>query len=180
MLPGQDKICTHRLDTVVAQTACCVTNSAYSMTRDWQMVNYKAMRQQSMHQRWQTVTGCPCFQFDSNSIPNKSPACQTLYLVVSVMQLFKATCWSPKTKTQNNTWTILSMLVWHQLYSTYFLRELLSSETLRWPKTWWHNMNTLQWCNQRGWDLDESWWQILMLYSRLSLKILLKKAELRI
>src|SRR5882724_693956 len=38
------------------------------------------------------------FPFDSNPIQNKSPARQTLYLIVSVMQLFEATCWLPKTK----------------------------------------------------------------------------------
>ena len=38
------------------------------------------------------------FQFDSNSLPNKSPACQTLYLIVSEMQSFEATCWLPKSK----------------------------------------------------------------------------------
>ena len=76
----------------------------------------------------------PHFQFDSNSIPNKSPACRTLYLVVLVMQSFEATCWLPKTKTQSNTWTILSTLVQCQLYSTYFSRELLFSETLCWLK----------------------------------------------
>src|SRR5882724_1339535 len=41
---------------------------------------------------------CIQFPFDSNPIQNKSPACRTLYLVVSVMQLFEATCWLPKTK----------------------------------------------------------------------------------
>ena len=38
------------------------------------------------------------FQIDSNSIPNKSPALWELYLVVSVMQSFEATCWLPKSK----------------------------------------------------------------------------------
>src|SRR5882724_4440337 len=38
------------------------------------------------------------FLFDSNPIQNKSPARRTLYLVVSVMQSFEATCWLPKTK----------------------------------------------------------------------------------
>src|SRR5882724_6445401 len=38
------------------------------------------------------------FPFYSNPIQNKSPARRTLYLVVSVMQSFKATCWLPKTK----------------------------------------------------------------------------------
>ena len=123
------------------------------------------------HSRWKPELGSNGhpkasgmrYQFNSNSILNKSPACQTLYLIVWVMQSFEATCWLPKTNTQNNTWTILSTLVQHQLYSMYFSRELLSSETLCWPKTWWCNMNTLWWCNQRGQDLDESWWQILML-----------------
>src|SRR5882724_5249470 len=38
------------------------------------------------------------FPFDSNPIQNKSPARRTLYLVVSVMQSFEATCWLPKIK----------------------------------------------------------------------------------
>ena len=38
------------------------------------------------------------FPFDSNPIQNKSPARQTLYLIVLVMQSFEATCWLPKTK----------------------------------------------------------------------------------
>ena len=38
------------------------------------------------------------FQFDSNSLSHKSPALQTLYLIVSVMQLFEVTYWLPKSK----------------------------------------------------------------------------------
>src|SRR5882724_11601046 len=43
---------------------------------------------------------CRQFPFDSNPIQNKSPAHQTLYLIVLVMQSFETTCWLPKTKTQ--------------------------------------------------------------------------------
>ena len=39
------------------------------------------------------------FQFNSNSIPNKSPACRTLYLIVTVMQSFEATYLKQKHKT---------------------------------------------------------------------------------
>ena len=35
------------------------------------------------------------FQFNSNSIPNMSPALQTLYHVALVMQSFKTTYWLP-------------------------------------------------------------------------------------
>ena len=54
------------------------------------------------------------FPFDSNSIQNKSPARRTLYLVVSVMQLFEATCWLPKTKHKqyyNNSFNVSTTLV---------------------------------------------------------------------
>src|SRR5882724_8700160 len=62
-----------------------------------------------------TCAGCnkwARFPFDSNLIQNKSPARRTLYLIVSVMQSFEATCWLPKQNT-NNTRTILSTLVRH-------------------------------------------------------------------
>src|SRR5882724_8322237 len=51
------------------------------------------------------------FPFDSNPIQNKSPARRTLYLVVSVMQSFKATCWLPKTKHK----TILEQFFQHDV-----------------------------------------------------------------
>ena len=38
------------------------------------------------------------FQFNSNSIPNKSPALRELFLIVLVMQSFEATYWLPKSK----------------------------------------------------------------------------------
>ena len=48
------------------------------------------------------------FRFDSNSIPNKSPAIQELYLVVLGTQLFKATIVHLRCKYQNtNTRTCL-------------------------------------------------------------------------
>src|SRR5882724_7849245 len=68
-------------------------------------------------------TSCPlprsfscssCFQFDSNPIQNKSPALRTLYLIVSVMQSFEATCWLPKTKHKtilNNSFNVSMTLV---------------------------------------------------------------------
>ena len=40
-----------------------------------------------------------CFQFDSNCIPNMSPALQVLFLIVLVMQLFETTYWLPNLNT---------------------------------------------------------------------------------
>jgi len=58
------------------------------------------------------------FPFDSNPIQNKSPARQTLYLVVSVMQSFEPLVGYLKQNTKqylNNSFTLVQC----QLYSTY-------------------------------------------------------------
>jgi len=67
------------------------------------------------------------FQFDSNSILNKSPAIQELYLIVWGTQLFKATIVHLRCKYQNtNTRTLSSRLVQCKKYSMYFLKDILN------------------------------------------------------
>ena len=46
------------------------------------------------------LSGAAKFWYDSNSLPNKSPVLQELFLIVLVMQSFEATYWLPKSKEQ--------------------------------------------------------------------------------
>src|SRR5882724_1120571 len=63
------------------------------------LVSGKGLRVQSGRWSGLVANGSQgCFPFNSNPIQNKSPARRTLYLVVSVMQSFEATCWLPITK----------------------------------------------------------------------------------
>ena len=71
-----------------------LTNVMHVPEAEGKILSLKALAQKG----FESLILADHFPFDSNLIPNKGPACRTLYLVVLVMQSFEATCWLPKTK----------------------------------------------------------------------------------
>jgi len=99
-----------------------------------------------------------------------SPAPQVLFLIVSVMQLFETMICSPKKQITKHTRSMLSM---------YFSRELLSSETLHWPKNddmiWTHSDDAIRVVE----TLNKFMTNPDVVIKTVKLMIFLKKAELR-